>query len=273
MLTTKQKAMFLQPVSYFVEDYYPQKGLFGVELEIEGDSLPKRVEGWIIHEEGSLRGEAAEYVTEGAYDRLTLATALDYLDTAFQSKKSKASDSYRAGVHIHYNMQSRTLDSALRAVIMYTLVEPIFLKLCGKQRDGNLFCLSAYDTGDIHFWLERLYQNHHNPSSRLGRGKYASLNTDPLTRFGTLECRAFPTAWSKDQILFFADLLDDILKEHDMHPKEMLRQAQRETPEFLSKIFGGRELPQAAHSLLGFGVEQVFLLSKIYTEYMGEPND
>ncbi len=250
----------------------PTNGIFGVELEIEAENLPSRIEGWVAHEEGSLRGTAIEYVTDGAYTRAELEYALGYLDKAFTSKRTNPSDSYRAGVHIHYNMQQRTLESTIRAIIMYTLVEPIFLKLCGERRDGNLFCLSSYDTGDIHFWLSALFESaqiSRDPLRYIGRGKYSSLNTDPIRRFGTLECRSFPTAWEPNAILRYADLLGGILKEHNMHPLEMLSMAKSQNQEFLEKIFGVEKLPLDATSLLGFGIEQTFLLSKIYTDYMG----
>jgi hypothetical protein len=254
-----------------------QDGDFGVEIEIEGNRLPSEVPGWVVHREGSLRGNAKEYVTNGAVSMKVLDTALDYLAHAFNGWKTEDNSSYRAGVHIHRNMQKRSLDSAIRAVIQFTLVEPIFLKLCGDRRDGNLFCMPAYDTGDIHNWLDLVYAQYNDGNEGhlrryLPRGKYAALNVDPLVRFGSLECRAFPSTTDKTKILRWAHLLDLCLAEHNQHPLEMIRQADSQTEEFLQKIFGPYRdlLPGNAPSLLGFGAEQIFLMADIYSNYMGE---
>lgn len=252
----------------------PKKGSFGVELEIEGVELPLRIEGWAVHNEGSLRGHAREYVTAGAFDREHLSVLLDVLTSTFQAYGSRPRFSYRAGTHIHKNMQTRTPDSIIRSIILWCIVEPLFLKLCGPNRDGNLFCLSAYDTGEMHIWLRNVFreyqenQNHHRVF--LQRGKYASLNVDQLYGFGTLEVRALANSWDKNEILRWCDYIDAILKDHEMHPNEMIRQADTEPENFLRKIFGDLELPGNRISLLGFGIEQAFPLADIYSEYMGE---
>lgn len=248
-------------------------GIFGVELEIEGSRLPSEVRGWVTHQEGSLRGEAREYVTDGAYSRASVATAMDFLEATFAQVRAEPSDSYRAGTHVHYNMQSRTVDEVIKAMIRFTLFEPVFLKLCGARRDGNLFCLSSYDTGDLHLWLDAYYQKVQaggNALNKLARGKYSSLNTDCLTRFGTLECRTFPTMWTKDRVLDAVDLMDSLLKATDETPRQLLTRAKSEPIQLLREIFGSRQLPWDHQSLLSFGVEQSFLLVEIYHRWMGE---
>lgn len=276
MLTEKKRTFLKATTIASLMGIEPKVGQYGVEIELEGRRLPKVIRGWNSHAEGSLRGEAIEYVTAGAYSAKDLAVALDFLTATFNANQTQAEPSYRAGVHIHYNVNSRTVDSVLRSIVLWIILEPIFLKLCGKERDGNLFCMSTYDTGDVHLWFRRLFKGAESGMIAgihryFARGKYSALNTDTLNTIGTLECRAFPSTVDKDTILGWADLLDRILKDTPLHPQEMIECANKDPLAFLIMIFGKEmKLPEDCISLLGFGVEHAFLMANTYTEYMGE---
>ena len=113
---------------------------FGVEIEVEGFNLPLKITGWNTHNEGSLRGEGREFVTRGAVTREGLAKCMYFLKKTLEQNNSiVAEQSHRASTHIHINMQERSAFDVLGSVVIFSLLEPLFMRLCGPNRDGNLF--------------------------------------------------------------------------------------------------------------------------------------
>lgn len=279
MLTAGKIKLFNTPLRTLMEEqigpYQCPKGVFGVEIELEGSNFPRKIPGWQVHEEHSLRGEAVEYVTDGPVDREVLKVLLDTLHTYFKAAKTRPNtDSYRAGLHIHYNVNERTPASIVKSIIHYTLFEPIFLKVCGEHRDGNLFCLSSYDTGDLAVWLNRFFGDQHKArafrATSFKRGKYSALNTDPVPRFGSLEIRAFPTTVDTVRILRYTDLVDRLLRDQPSNPKDFIADAMNNPQKVLEEIFAGEDIPSNCESLLYYGAEQAWELNEIYTKWMGE---
>lgn len=252
------------------------EGKYGIEIEVEGSHLPDSIPGWIVHREGSLRGEAMEYVTSGPISDENLPRYLSALTRQLTQFESRINDTYRAGVHVHYNMLTRSIDSTIKSIILWSIIEPVFLKYCGRNRDGNLFCASSYDTGDMPQWLTRFYEGVSRGSGlfqRMGRGKYSALNSSCLGNLGTLECRAFPTTVDPVKITEFCKIVDCLLQQRDEHPSHWVAMADKQPQLLLDTIFG-EELSQrfsgfCTPSLLGFGAETGFLLNEVYTEYMG----
>lgn len=83
-----------------------QSGLYGVEIEVEGTSLPTyehlSSKVWRAEGDGSLRAEEAwEYVMPKPGSLQEVRESLDYLDAAYDSLDSDVHDSVRAGVHVH----------------------------------------------------------------------------------------------------------------------------------------------------------------------------
>lgn len=242
---------------------------FGVEIELEGHDFPGHVPPWILHHEGSLRGEGVEYVTNGPMSSDGLQNALATLRREFREKTTKLNKTYRASTHIHYNVQHRTLDHILKAVVVFMCFEPLVVNLCGPERDGNLFCLPSYDCGDTVMWFTNLMTALSGknkdilPFQQLHRGKYAALNTDPLTRFGTLECRIFPSSTDPKVILPWCSWLDNILgQEYDL--VSFVKNLEANADSEIERVFGNIPLPCHAKSLIGFGVEQAWPLAVLY---------
>lgn len=276
MLSGPKRTMLQRNQVYDIMGLNLMTGKYGIEIEVEGQNLPGAIPGWEVHREGSLRGEAMEYVTRGAISDDDLPRYLSALTRELERNNADINDTYRAGTHVHYNMLQRTADSVIKAIILWTILEPLFLKYCGKNRDGNLFCVSSYDTGDMPAWLTRHYMNVERGRSvfgNVGRGKYSALNTNCLSSLGTLECRAYPSTVDPVKITEFCQIVDCILKERDDHPKTWVKKADTDPHGFLNEIFPESIVTQLEQhcvpSLLGFGAETGFLLSKIYEEYMG----
>lgn len=172
-------------------------GDVGIEIEVEGFNIPKdEVDVWKPIADGSLRGEAMEYVTRKpikigeVYDKVKL------LADAFVANRGEARDAHRGSIHIHHNVQDKTMDQVFGIVFVWTMVEPLWMRKCGPTREANLFCLPGSYTGDNAHWCRAFFQciregsYHRFPP----RGKYAALNTDPIAKFGSVEFRTFASS-------------------------------------------------------------------------------
>jgi len=174
-------------------------GDVGLELEIEGNNLPtqgslEKISGktsgarWLAKTDGSLRGEALEYVLSapcnideaepmivGLYDKFkTLGTALQLTN--------------RCSTHVHVNMTGKKVNEITSAIALWTAFEEPLTLWAGEERVNNHFCLSAKDSnfGTVSAWRSFLRSG----SARFGDNlKYSALNILTLQRFGSIEYR------------------------------------------------------------------------------------
>jgi hypothetical protein len=186
-------------------------GDVGVELEIEGVNLPMEVKGWVPHEERSLRGEAREFVTHGAVTLDELRNRMVHLNRQLTRKGTTVNLTGRASTHVHLNMQRETMRTVFGTIFVATIAEPVLLSLCGPGRNGNLFCLPSFETGDltqaVRAWVVGMLDypvSDYGAHAWRARGKYASLNTDPLTTWGSIEFRCFPNTIDVDEVVRYA---------------------------------------------------------------------
>ena len=187
-------------------------GTFGVELEYEGKKLPKTIPGWVGKKEGSLRGEAIEYALDAPVVMADLSGRLDRLFNGVKAVGGEIILTPRASTHIHMNIQRETFLDILNFILVFTILEPVIFRLCGPERNGNLFCLPSYETGDLPAWVAsyRDLVRKGDIGYLMNRGKYASLNTNTLSQFGSLEARCFPNTDKKEKILQWAQWLLNI---------------------------------------------------------------
>lgn len=186
---------------------HPVPGDIGIELEIEGEKLPQNVAAWSCKPEGSLRGggdpsRATEYITRGAVKAHDIQKVIAHLLKAFEANNAVVKPSHRCSTHIHVNMQKETFRTVLGYCLIFAVIEPLLLRLCGPDRNGNVFCLSSYEAGDAWYWSSQVAK-HLNARSfdwQL-RGKYSSLNTDCLRSFGSLEIRCFPLSVDPKELM------------------------------------------------------------------------
>ena len=252
----------------------PQHDL-GVEIELEGRNLQVDIPGWRIHAEGSLRGEGIEYVTAGTVNLKTLENSVSCLEKALTTETREVFRSHRTSTHIHLNFSSLPLIDALGYFTVFTIVEPVFLRICAPERDGNLFCLPTYDTGEVHVFIRRFLKTLVDVGGPPERGKYAAMNLNPLGNFGSVECRVFPSSLSSKQITSWAQWLLNIRsiaqEEKDKTYFTLINQS-RTTPEnLLGRVFNTPEpddlwippaYPNSPSALVQFGCEQAYEISR-----------
>lgn len=165
--------------------------LIGVEIEVEGTNLPRDMSrtGWTIHEDGSLRGESAEYVFSKPVNYERANAILDKFAQQIATATS-VNMSYRTSVHVHVNVQDMTFNQIYNMILLYILYEDQFGEMAGDHRIGNLFCLRAKDAkGYIATLRQAAARNRWNDlgSNHL---RYSACNTVALFQHGTLEFRA-----------------------------------------------------------------------------------
>lgn len=197
----------------------PTKGDLGLEIEMEGNSLPRTdaLAKWFEFErDGSLRGaDNIEYVLRGVKSLSDIKTALDVLDKTLSESPYEMLPSFRAGVHCHVNCQTMTVRELITFAVAYYVLEEVLVDWCGPDRVGNHFCLRAKDADviieSIVSTLETRNLRHLNTDNL----RYAALNFRSLFRYGSLEFRAMETCRDMSRIYDWCAML--------LHIKEMSR--------------------------------------------------
>jgi len=174
-----------------------KEGLVGVEVEVEASirPLPTTVnEYWNVTNDGSLRGEAKEYVFVAPLEE---ADALIQTKTLYKKLEGNIADSMRAGVHVHINCLNLTGQQLFTFMAAYYCLEDLLTEDLGEERQGNLFCLRLSDADYANTAIMAALQA---KDFRDAAGaftnenlRYAAMNLVSLKKFGSLEFRAMRT--------------------------------------------------------------------------------
>ena len=171
-----------------------EKKDIGIEIEIEGRNLKYPISRfWNAVQDGSLRGHSIEYVLKNPSTKKRVKKKLEFLKNELREYGSVLQPSDRCGVHVHVNCQDMTTRQVINFAVVYLILEDLLVAMCGSDREGNLFCLRASDADSIITGLRRSSQveDLHNMQGNLYR--YASMNLAALSKFGSVEFRAFQT--------------------------------------------------------------------------------
>lgn len=168
----------------------PKVGDMGVEVEVEGVGLPREItKYWVTHADGSLRGEALEYVLNGAHPYGEIAPAIDLL--AKELSTAKLDMSYRTSIHVHINASNLPLKKIINFITLYYIYEDVLFDFAGRERAGNLFCLRASDAEGGIYALRRILKTGDVRSFGNDAIRYGALNMKALWDHGSLEFRSF----------------------------------------------------------------------------------
>ena len=189
---------------------YPQPdttGLqFGLELECEGNNLPtNNFRYWKTTNDGSLRGESAEYVSSKPVPNESVVNAINSLWEKFQKNDTKLSRSYRTSYHVHLNCQDLTYLQALNVFLGFTMIEPVLEQVVGDNRVNNVFCISPRSSGALFDSIYKGLKQAHNPlfNFRTNDLRYSSINLCSLFKFGTIEIRLMSGNVTKEDMLLW----------------------------------------------------------------------
>lgn len=261
----------------------PEKsGDVGVELEVEGFNLPTTPSGWDVKVEPSLRGKNGriiageeseadtprEYVTRGPVALSSLEKKLENLSELLTQQHVKVNLTQRASTHVHLNMTGETLKTFMAFLLLYVCIEPLLLRLCGPVRNGNLFCIPTYESGDMAQFIRRLAYNAGKTAIAPWpqRGKYASMNTDPICTLGSVEIRCFPNSVTPATVLKWATWvvnLRDLARKSDDTFVKMLDALYGNPWSLIKSVFGDEDVytptnPQHPTELVLFGVTEAY---------------
>lgn len=179
------------------------KLLYGVELEIENcdpeDPRRHRVPGMEYHEDGSLRNNGAEFVTQPMKMR-----ELSYVLKQFFMKNEFTEENYseRCSVHVHCNVGDLSLDQLTVVLMLYQVYERALFAFVGAERDKNIFCVPWYDTALNYSLLDENMLNNTREWQ-----KYTALNLLPIWTQGTIEFRHMPGVHDPDTILLWCNVI------------------------------------------------------------------
>jgi hypothetical protein len=174
------------------------KGDVGIEIEMEGNVPFPREDAlvgtnWRSEADGSLRGHSVEYIVDKPVFVNEVGETLKSLQTVLKRHKTKPVYSFRAGVHVHVNVQKLTMYQLGTLAALYYCVEHSLVKFCGNRREGNLFCLRNEDAEYSLFQLQRALSTGDISYLATDDIRYSSMNLRAVTRYGSVEFRAMET--------------------------------------------------------------------------------
>lgn len=262
---------------YFFNENTPTDEI-GIEIEVEGQNLPTDIQFyWVVHHDGSLRGESAEYVLKEPIKRKNVLSFLEYLKGKLRN--SVIHDSIRTSVHVHINMAEKTILQVYVILVVYFILENLIVELAGKNRVGNLFCLRLKDA---EYLLDQLILAAQKDSYKVFGNeqtlRYAAVNVCALSKFNSLEFRAMRGTTDPEVISEWVDILLSVV-DHSIEfyktPLEVIQDFSAVGPgAFAEKILGvhlNKFKDYNIHKVLWSGIRLVQSLAYCtdwtYTDY------
>lgn len=190
----------------------PTEGDYAVEIEAEGRHLPQEIDGWVRHNDASLKAgqETAEYVMNGPKSLEGVKKALKKVEDTYIAMGTKVLDSQTSGVHVHINVQQFTPKQMFTFIVTYFVLEELLLKFCGEHREGNHFCLRAKDAEFIIHELCFSARTRKLNNLNTNNLRYCSLNPVSLFKYGSLENRAMRGTGSIKDITEWVEIIDQV---------------------------------------------------------------
>lgn len=235
-------------------------GKVGIEIEVENCNphVDNDLGGvWVGKQDGSLKNEGREFVTNGGIVGTQIISAIDGFCKV--AEKHKLSVGYpRAGIHIHVDCTDLSMDEdSNQLAIMtafYLLIEHAVFSYAGDWRQWCGFCdpINASNRNiKIVKSLLRKDVNYEEFSDSLHRfDRYTGYNLQSLSKYGTVEYRHLPTTFDSKRITEWINLLLQIKKvalEWDF-TKDFLAEVSLKTPrEFAREKLGSYWNILAAH--------------------------
>jgi len=189
-----------------------QDGTFGIEIEVEGRNLLNIQDNyWVSEADNSLRN-GIEYVMKKPVKLQYVKKLLAYLKKKLEANQSVLEFSFRTSVHVHVNVQDLTYNQILNMIYTYLLIEAPLMDFCGESRKGNRFCLRIEDAEGMVEMLRELFRMGEGGLRRIPRDnmRYAAINIEALSKYGSLEFRALQGNLDVDRITTWCKILNKI---------------------------------------------------------------
>jgi hypothetical protein len=222
----------------------PKLKQIGIEIEVEGSNLPvvgSNQGAWRVEPDSSLRNECCEFVLKDAVNLSEVKNVLDQLDQTLKLHNSDVHEAYRAGIHVHINVQDFTPTQVITFACCYLLVEELLLNWCKENRRGNHFCLRAKDAEYLVWNIQEVLKTGNLKLFATDNIRYSSINFSSLFKHGTIEFRSLESTTDWDRIYKWCELLYQlkIVSLSYENPVKFFEDVQENgTGVFLEKCFG-----------------------------------
>lgn len=220
-------------------------GLVALELEVEGIDLPRiETKLWKSHNDGSLKLGGMEYVHNGPQEIDKVYESLKNFEERIIKSGATVYSSERTSVHVHKNVQDRSIKKILQGAVAYYMLEPALMNLCGDKRKGNLFCLQMENAPGIMNFMQKFAEGRQsdlNPDTY----RYASVNFGAIPKFGSIEIRTMRGVYDPDFLTMWAKGVSDLFDKaaEEKSPEEVFDSWYgRQPKEFLSKYFDDKTI-------------------------------
>lgn len=199
------------------------EGKFALEMEVEGNNLPRRIAGWRSVGDGSLRHNGVEYVSAKPTSIERLGSMITNFDNNCVKTDSELVNSTRTSVHMHINMQEEKLIDVVKGAVAYYMMEDSLLNYCGPERKVNAFCLPLSQARNQITAL-KYYSGVENLRFNNSSFKYTGLNLGAINKFGSIEQRSMRGVYDRDILIPWVKNINkiwEVAKEFDT-PKDVL---------------------------------------------------
>lgn len=187
-----------------------QRGDIGIEIEMEADHMPHPDDvgpKWKLERDGSLRGESGEFVLRTPVSEDKLDEVFENLSDILVKSGTKVRPTYRAGVHVHINVQDLTPRQLITFITLYFMFEEVLLSYCDKSRTGNHFCMRMSDASYLLLALTEAITSEDLTRLNDENLRYAALNVTSLFKYGSIEFRALESTRDFDKIKTWSRIL------------------------------------------------------------------
>lgn len=199
--------------------------LYGLEVEVEGIPLDETAilgqTDWTIVSDGSLRNGGFEYVSR-PLTRRDATSAIRWLYDKLSRYPIRPT--IRTSTHVHTNMLMRTFRDVQTVLTFFSLIEPLLFKLCGVDREENIYCIPWYRSPDQPRHIKRMLDFEENAKQKdktrpnlsahylvANACKYSSVYLEPLRRFGTLEFRMAPLFRTEQKMQEWVSIIEAVV--------------------------------------------------------------
>lgn len=187
-----------------------QTGDIGIEIEMEADNIPRAEtvsKHWRLEHDPSLRGESGEFVLKKPLTTKQLDGAFAELSAAMASNNTRVRPTYRAGVHVHINVQDLTPKQLVTYIATYLMLEEVLITFCDPSRAGNHFCLRMSDASYSLDVITSMIMSSQLNLLNTEDLRYASINVTSLFKYGSVEFRALESTTDFNRIKTWASIL------------------------------------------------------------------
>lgn len=179
----------------------------GFEVELEGGTgrWPE-VPGWVIKDDGSLRGERAEYIFDGPTGGAAAVNAIKAFHAAMAEYKPEPT--FRCSTHCHMDMRTADWNIYEKTVLAYMVFEDLFFDHCEDYRRNSNFCVPFMnnDWFSAYFGRKVIAQDEAHKFHHVATwSKYSALNLQTTASFGSIEFRGSHALVDEDELLGLAN--------------------------------------------------------------------